>query len=43
MKGCEVDMGSVPDLFPVVAVLLSTAKGDSRLYGAPPGSRPSST
>ena len=35
LKGCEVDMGSVPDLFPVVAVLLSTAKGDSRLYGAP--------
>ncbi len=35
LKGCEVDMGSVPDLFPIVAVLLSTAEGDSRLYGAP--------
>ena len=35
IKGCEVDMGSVPDLFPIVAVLLSTAEGDSRLYGAP--------
>ncbi len=35
LKGCDVDMGSVPDLFPIVAVLLSTAEGDSRLYGAP--------
>ena len=35
MTGCEIDMGDVPDLFPIVAVLLSTAKGDSRLYGAP--------
>ena len=35
LRGCEIDMGRVPDLFPVVAVLLSTAEGDSRLYGAP--------
>ena len=35
ISGCEIDMGNVPDLFPIVAVLLSTAKGDSRLYGAP--------
>ena len=35
IRGCEVDMGNVPDLFPIVAVLLSTAEGDSRLYGAP--------
>ena len=35
LKGCNVDMGDVPDLFPITAVLLSTAEGDSRLYGAP--------
>ena len=35
LKACEIDMGMVPDLFPVTAVLLSTAEGDSRLYGAP--------
>ena len=35
IRGCEIDMGSVPDLFPIVAVLLSTAEGDSCLYGAP--------
>lgn len=35
LRGCEVDMGDVPDLFPITAVLLSTAEGDSRLYGAP--------
>ena len=35
LRGCEIDMGNVPDLFPVTAVLLSTAEGDSRLYGAP--------
>jgi 3-phosphoshikimate 1-carboxyvinyltransferase len=28
-------MSDIPDLFPVVAVLLSTADGVSRLYGAP--------
>ena len=35
LEGAEIDMGHIPDLFPVVAVLLSTAKGRSRLYGAP--------
>ena len=35
LEGAEIDMGNIPDLFPVVAVLLSTAKGRSRLYGAP--------
>lgn len=35
LEGAEIDMGDIPDLFPVVAVLLSTAKGMSRLYGAP--------
>ena len=34
-KACEIDISDVPDLFPIVAVLLSTAKGTSRLYGAP--------
>ncbi len=31
----DVDLSDIPDLFPVVAVLLSTAKGTSRLFGAP--------
>lgn len=35
LKSLELDMGKTPDLFPVVAVLLSTATGTSRLYGAP--------
>jgi len=35
LHGIDVDMGDVPDLFPIVAVLLSTAGGRSRLYGAP--------
>ena len=35
LEGAEIDMGDIPDLFPVVAVLLRTAKGRSRLYGAP--------
>lgn len=35
LKGCDIDMGEIPDLFPITAVLLSTAEGDSRLYGAP--------
>jgi 3-phosphoshikimate 1-carboxyvinyltransferase len=35
LKGCDVDLGSIPDLFPITAVLLSTAEGESRLYGAP--------
>ena len=34
-KAAEIDMGDIPDLFPVIAVLLSTAEGTSRLYGAP--------
>lgn len=34
-KAVDVDMSDIPDLFPVVAVLLSTADGTSRLYGAP--------
>ncbi|MCL2785884.1 MAG: 3-phosphoshikimate 1-carboxyvinyltransferase [Methanomassiliicoccaceae archaeon] len=35
LNGIDVNMNDIPDLFPVVAVLLSTAKGKSRLYGAP--------
>ena len=35
LKAVEIDMGEIPDLFPIVAVLLSTAKGTSRIYGAP--------
>lgn len=35
LRGAEIDVGDIPDLFPVIAVLLSTAKGRSRLYGAP--------
>lgn len=31
----DIDMSDIPDLFPIVSVLLSTAKGRSRLYGAP--------
>jgi 3-phosphoshikimate 1-carboxyvinyltransferase len=31
----DVNMSDIPDLFPAVAVLLSTAEGKSRLYGAP--------
>jgi 3-phosphoshikimate 1-carboxyvinyltransferase len=34
-KAAEIDMGDIPDLFPVIAVLLSTAECTSRLYGAP--------
>ncbi|MBP5203340.1 MAG: 3-phosphoshikimate 1-carboxyvinyltransferase [Candidatus Methanomethylophilaceae archaeon] len=34
-KAMDVDMSDIPDLFPIVAVLLSTADGVSRLYGAP--------
>jgi len=34
-KACDVDLSDIPDLFPIVAVLLSTADGTSRLYGAP--------
>ena len=35
LNGTDVDMSNIPDLFPIVAVLLSTAKGTSKLYGAP--------
>ncbi|MCL2890845.1 MAG: 3-phosphoshikimate 1-carboxyvinyltransferase [Methanomassiliicoccaceae archaeon] len=35
LTSLDVDMNDIPDLFPIVAVLLSTAKGKSRLYGAP--------
>lgn len=35
LRGVDVDMSDIPDLFPVVAVLLSTANGTSRLFGAP--------
>lgn len=35
LEAVDVDLSDIPDLFPVVAVLLSTAKGTSRLYGAP--------
>jgi 3-phosphoshikimate 1-carboxyvinyltransferase len=34
-KAVDVDMSDIPDLFPIVAVLLSTADGVSRLHGAP--------
>ncbi|MCK9323293.1 MAG: 3-phosphoshikimate 1-carboxyvinyltransferase [Candidatus Methanomethylophilaceae archaeon] len=35
LKAIELDMGAIPDLFPIVATLLATAHGTSRLYGAP--------
>lgn len=35
LHGCDIDLGKAPDLFPIVAVMLSVAEGDSRLYGAP--------
>ena len=35
LVAADVDLSDIPDLFPVVAVLLSTAEGTSRLYGAP--------
>ena len=34
-KAVDVDMSDIPDLFPIVSVLLSPADGESRLYGAP--------
>ena len=34
-RSIDVDMSDIPDLFPIVSVLLSTANGRSRLYGAP--------
>lgn len=33
-RAMDIDMSDIPDLFPIVAVLLSTADGRSRLYGA---------
>lgn len=35
LRGCDVDLGDIPDLFPITAVLLASAEGESRLYGAP--------
>lgn len=35
LKPLELDMGSTPDLFPAVAVLLSAAEGRSKMFGAP--------
>lgn len=35
LKAVDIDIGECPDLFPILAVLLSTANGTSRLYGAP--------
>ncbi len=35
LNAIDVNMSNIPDLFPIVAVLLSTAKGTSTLYGAP--------
>ena len=35
LKAMDIDLADIPDLFPVVAVLMSVAKGTSRLYGAP--------
>ncbi len=34
-RACDIDLSDIPDLFPIVAVLMSTAEGTSRLYGAP--------
>ena len=34
-RATDIDISDVPDLFPIVAVLMSTADGESRLYGAP--------
>ncbi len=35
LVAADVDLSDIPDLFPIVAVLMSTAEGTSRLYGAP--------
>lgn len=35
LHGIDADLGSSPDLFPVLAVTLAQARGPSRLYGAP--------
>ncbi len=34
LHGAEVDMGDSPDIFPIVAVLATQAKGGSRLFNA---------
>lgn len=34
LHSIDIDMRETPDLFPIVSVLLCTAKGRSRLYGA---------
>ena len=33
--GLDLSIGDVPDLFPILAVLFSTAEGTTRLHGAP--------
>lgn len=35
LEAIELDMGNIPDLFPITAVLAATASGETRLYGAP--------
>ncbi|MBP5394620.1 MAG: 3-phosphoshikimate 1-carboxyvinyltransferase, partial [Candidatus Methanomethylophilaceae archaeon] len=35
IRALDIDMSDIPDLFPIVCVLMSTADGTSRLYGAP--------
>lgn len=35
LRAMDLDIGQCPDLFPILAALLSTAGGTSRLYGAP--------
>jgi 3-phosphoshikimate 1-carboxyvinyltransferase len=35
LRAMDLDIGGVPDLFPILAVLFSAAEGESRLYGAP--------
>lgn len=35
IRAADIDLSDIPDLFPVIAVLLATADGTSRLYGAP--------
>lgn len=34
LKAADIDLADAPDLFPIIAVLASQAKGASRLYGA---------
>jgi 3-phosphoshikimate 1-carboxyvinyltransferase len=35
LRALDLNIGGCPDLFPILSVLLSTADGTSRLYGAP--------